>query len=82
MAIAQDRYFISDAGQCSFDVLVSIGSQGFFQVIRHPVVVHHNAAALAMAGPVHPSNGLQQFGFLDRSVQVHHAFDGGIEARQ
>ena len=50
--------------------------------MRQPVVVDHDAELLAVAGAVHPGDGLQQLGFADRATQVHHPFNRRVEAGQ
>ena len=78
--VAQHRHLVLQAGQRAFHVLVGVGGQRLLQVLRHAVVVHHDAAALAEAGAVDAGDGLQQLGLADRPVQVHHALDRRVEA--
>ncbi|MNN20364.1 hypothetical protein D3C81_1336420 [compost metagenome] len=80
MTISQHRHLVLDAAQRTFDILVGIGCQGFAQVVGDPIVVDHDAAALAETSTVDPRNGLKQLGLLDWSVKVHHPFDGGVKA--
>ena len=82
MPIAQRWHFVFQALQCPLNVLVSVGGQGFLQVLGDAVVVSHDAAALAEAGAVHASNGLQQLCLADRPIEIHHAFNRRIEAGQ
>ncbi|MDT4861187.1 hypothetical protein FQZ97_957830 [compost metagenome] len=79
MTVTQHRHLVLDAAQCTLDILVGIGGQGFAQMVGDPVVIDHDAAALAETGTVHPRNRLQQLGFLDRTVEVHHPLDGGVK---
>jgi hypothetical protein len=80
--VAQHRDLVLQALQRALDVLLSVDLERLLQVVRQAVVVHHDAELLAVAGAVHARDGLQQLGFADRPVKVHHTLDRRVEAGQ
>ena len=81
-AFGQQRHLVGHAGHRPLDVLGCVGGEGDLEVLRYAVVVDDVSGVLAVRGAVHPGDGLQQFGFLDVPVQVHHLLGRCVEPGQ
>ena len=73
---------VAEVFQRALDILGRVRLQRLGEVVGDAHVVDDVAALLAVGGPVHPGDRLQQFRFPHRPVQVQHLLDRGVEPGQ